>query len=96
MGGTPWQVRDRYIENSPFFYLDRVQSPLLVVQGTKDATTAPFLADELYVALRRLGKNVVYAKYEGEGHSPLYWRYANRLDLYNRVISWFDEHLKDR
>jgi len=48
------------------------------------------------VALRRLGKNVVYAKYDGEGHSPLYWKYANRRDLYNRVISWFDEHLKDR
>src|SRR5260370_14965156 len=35
MRGTPWEVRDRYIENSPLFYLDRVQSPLLIVQGSQ-------------------------------------------------------------
>jgi len=94
MGGTPWQFRDRYIENSPYFYLDRVASPLLIVQGGEDTTTAPFLAGELYVALRRLGKEVAYAKYEREGHSPLYWSSPNRVDLYRRVISWFDEHLR--
>jgi dipeptidyl aminopeptidase/acylaminoacyl peptidase len=95
MGGTPWQFRDRYIENSPYFYLDRVESPLLIVQGAEDTTTPPFLADELYVALRRLGKEVAYAKYEREGHSPLYWSSPNRIDLYRRILSWFDEHLRD-
>ena len=95
MGGTPWQFRDRFIENSPFFYLDRVESPLLIMQGAEDTTIAPFLADELYVALRRLGKEVEYAKYENEGHSPLYWSSPNRIDLYRRVISWFDGHLRD-
>jgi dipeptidyl aminopeptidase/acylaminoacyl peptidase len=33
MGGTPWQYRDRYIQNSPFFYLDRVQTPILLQYG---------------------------------------------------------------
>src|SRR6266536_4930004 len=36
MGGSPWQYRDRYIENSPVFFLDRVQTPLLIIQGTAD------------------------------------------------------------
>jgi dipeptidyl aminopeptidase/acylaminoacyl peptidase len=95
MGGTPWQFRERYIENSPYFYLDRVESPLLIVQGAEDTTVAPFLADELYVGLRRLGKEVEYAKYESEGHSPVYWDLPNRVDLYRRIISWFDGHLRD-
>jgi dipeptidyl aminopeptidase/acylaminoacyl peptidase len=93
MGGTPWQHRERYIENSPYFYLDRVETPLLIVQGTEDTTTAPFLADELFVALRRLGKEVEYAKYEGEGHSAVYWKYSNQADYCRRMLSWFNRQM---
>ncbi|MCI0722334.1 MAG: prolyl oligopeptidase family serine peptidase, partial [Acidobacteria bacterium] len=94
MGGTPWQFRERYIENSPVFYLDRVETPLLIVHGAEDPTVASFLSDEVFVALRRLGKTVEYAKYEGEGHSPLDWSYPNQLDFCNRVIEWFDAHIR--
>jgi dipeptidyl aminopeptidase/acylaminoacyl peptidase len=94
MGGTPWEFRDRYIENSPFFYLDRVETPLLIVHGGLDLDVASFLGDEVFVALRRLGKEVEYAKYKGEEHSPLYWSYANQVDFCQRMIAWFDVHLK--
>jgi dipeptidyl aminopeptidase/acylaminoacyl peptidase len=94
MGGTPWQERERYIENSPIFYLDRLETPLLIVHGARDTTVAPFLGDELFVSLRRLGKEVQYAKYDGEGHSPLAWRYGNQVDLSNRMIAWMDRYLK--
>jgi len=94
MGGTPWTVRDRYIANSPVFDLDRIETPLLIVHGSDDEIVAPFLADEVFVGLRRLGKEVEYARYDGEDHSPTYWRYANQVDLCNRIIAWFDSHLK--
>jgi dipeptidyl aminopeptidase/acylaminoacyl peptidase len=94
MGGTPWEFRDRYIENSPIFYLDRVATPLLILQGAEDKTVPPFLADEIFVGMRRLGKAVEYAKYAGESHSPAYWTYGNQLDFCRRVISWFDSHLR--
>jgi dipeptidyl aminopeptidase/acylaminoacyl peptidase len=94
MGGTPWEFRERYIENSPAFYLDRVETPLLVVQGSEDTGVAPFLGDQLFIALRRLGKEVTYAKYQGEEHSPANWTYVNQVDLCERMIAWFDTHLK--
>jgi len=94
MGGTPWQYRDRYIENSPLFFLDRVETPLLIVHGGEDKTVAPFLGDEIFVGLRRLGKEAEYARYDGEGHSPVVWSHANQVDFCNRLISWFDRHLK--
>jgi dipeptidyl aminopeptidase/acylaminoacyl peptidase len=94
MGGTPWVFRDRYIENSPLIYLDRVETPLLVVQGSNDRATSAFLGDELFVGLRKLGKPVEYARYEGEDHSPEYWTFENQLDFYTRMISWFDKYLK--
>ncbi len=93
MGGPPWQFPERYVENSPIFYLDRVETPLLMIHGIKDATVPPFLGDEVFVALRRLGKQVEYAKYGGEDHSPLYWSYPNQLDLCNRMIAWFHKYL---
>jgi dipeptidyl aminopeptidase/acylaminoacyl peptidase len=96
MGGTPWQFPERYIENSPVFYLDRVETPLLIVHGAADAIVLPFLSDETFAGLRRLGKEVVYAKYEGEEHSPLYWSYANQLDFCHRVIAWFESHIKEQ
>jgi dipeptidyl aminopeptidase/acylaminoacyl peptidase len=94
MGGPPWQFPQRYLENSPVFYLDRVETPVLIVHGAADTTVLPFLSDETFVDLRRLGKEAMYAKYEGEEHSPLYWSYANQLDFCNRVIAWFDKYLK--
>jgi len=93
MGGTPWQFRERYIENSPLFYFDRVGTPLLIVHGSEDRAVAPFLGDQVFVALRRLGKDVEYAKYEGEDHSPLSWSYPNQTDFCNRMIGWFGRHL---
>jgi dipeptidyl aminopeptidase/acylaminoacyl peptidase len=96
MGGTPWQFRSRYIENSPVFYLDRVETPLLILHGSLDTSVASFLGDEVFVGLRRLGKEVEYAKYEGEGHSPPYWSYSNQVDVCNRMIAWFNAHLKNR
>jgi dipeptidyl aminopeptidase/acylaminoacyl peptidase len=64
----------------------------LIIHGAKDTAVAPFLADELFVGLRRLGKVVTYAKYEGEGHQAN--GYRNQLDIANRMIAWFEKYLK--
>lgn len=93
MGGTPWQVWDRYVENSPIFHLDRVETPLLIIQGGNDRTVRPFLADQIFVGLRRLGKQAEYVKYEGESHTPVEWSYADQVNLCHRLIAWFDAHL---
>ncbi len=94
MGGSPWEFRQRYIENSPIFYLDRIETPLLIIHGAEDRTVSAFLADEMFVGLRRLGKEVEYAKYKGESHDPSEWSYANQVDFCNRLIEWFDKNLK--
>ena len=94
MGGTPWQFRDRYIENSPVFYLDKVETPLLIIHGGAERTVQVHNANEIFVDLRRLGKTVIYAHYDGEQHTEGLWGYANQVDYVNRVIAWFDKWLK--
>jgi dipeptidyl aminopeptidase/acylaminoacyl peptidase len=93
MGEPPWEDARRYVENSPIFYLNRVMTPLLMVHGANDVTVAPFLGDEIFVGLRRLGKEAQYVKYEDEGHSPLEWSYQDQADLSRRLVAWFRERL---
>lgn len=95
LGGSPWQVRERYLENSPVLYLDRVETPLLIVHGSRDdSAVAPFLAEEVFADMRRLGKQAEFAKYEGESHTPQDWSYPNQVDLSNRIIEWLDRYLR--
>jgi dipeptidyl aminopeptidase/acylaminoacyl peptidase len=95
LGGPPWKYPNRYIQNSPLFFLDRISTPLLMVQGTADTQVAQFLGDEIFIGLRSLQKRVDYVKYEGEDHGARDWSYANQLDLANRAIHWFDGYLKE-
>jgi dipeptidyl aminopeptidase/acylaminoacyl peptidase len=94
MLGHPWQQRDAYIENSPFFYLDRVETPLLIIHGELDEAVPVSQGEAVFVSLRRLGKKVVFVKYEGEGHWEGEWSPQNVVDYWNRVTTWFDEQLK--
>lgn len=91
MGGSLWQYRNRYIENSPIFYLDRVTTPLLLLHGANDTNVPPEQSEEVFVGLRRLGKEVEYRKYLDEGHAIE--GEQNVVDYWNAVISWLDTHL---
>lgn len=90
MRASPWEYRDRYIENSPFFYLDRVTAPVLVEYGSKD-DLAPF-SKATFAGLRRLDRRVELIGYDGEGHVVL--GAANQRDYWQRAIEWFDTYLK--
>ncbi|MFQ6041951.1 MAG: S9 family peptidase [Candidatus Poribacteria bacterium] len=93
MGGTLWERRSSYIENSPLFYLDRVCTPLLLVCGAEDRG-ATSQAKEAFSALRRLGQKVELRLYHGEGHWPGNWTEDSLRDLCSRVIDWFETYLK--
>ncbi|HEU4996117.1 MAG TPA: alpha/beta fold hydrolase, partial [Gemmatimonadaceae bacterium] len=96
MGGSPWEFRDRYFQNSPFFFFDRVRTPVLLLHGGADQTVLPSRADETFVALRRLGREVQLVKYEGEGHHPGSWSVANATDYWQRIFDWLDRYLMPR
>ena len=92
LGGSPWERREAYIENSPLFYLDRAETPLLLVHGCRDLG-AHAQAGEAFSAARRLGQRVELRRYHEEGHWPGTWSETNLQDLCERVLAWFDEHL---
>ena len=87
----PWENPMRYVENSPIFYLDRIQTPLIIQAGAGDAAIVPF-SDQVFVALKRLNKNVTYLRYRSEDH--LLERHANKVDYWERVLPFWDKYLK--
>jgi dipeptidyl aminopeptidase/acylaminoacyl peptidase len=92
MAGHPWEAREQYIRNSPWFFLDKVTAPLLILHGADDDAVFISQPNEIFVGLRRLGKEAQYALYEGEGHG--FNSLANQIDVTNRYIEWFDRYLK--
>jgi dipeptidyl aminopeptidase/acylaminoacyl peptidase len=57
-----------YRERSPIHFVDRIRTPLLVLQGTDDRVVPQAQADRLVEALARNGVPHAYLLFEGEGH----------------------------
>lgn len=92
IGGSLWERREAYIDNSPLFRLDRVTAAVLLACGTANPEE-PSQAGEAFSALRRLGKVAEFRLYAGEDHAPGNWTAAHRRDLLERILDWFDAHL---
>ncbi len=93
IGGTIWEKPLRYIENSPLFWLDKVETPLLIMHNDNDGHVPWYQGIELFVGLRRLGKPTWLLNYNGEPHWPLpYW---SRMDFTVRMQQFFDHYLMD-
>lgn len=91
---SPWEDSGRYIRNSPIYRFDAVRTPLLLIHGEAEENVFDALADQTFVALRRLDKEVEYAKYGGEGHAEIMWTLPNQKDFIERQLRWFDRHLR--
>jgi len=85
---TPQQDLWRYLKNSPLFFAERVQTPLMIVQG--DLDTVPITqGEEFFTALQRQNKRVRFVSYAGEGHVIV--QPANVRHLWSHIFAWFDE-----
>jgi dipeptidyl aminopeptidase/acylaminoacyl peptidase len=92
LGASLWEAPMRYIENSPIFWADKVETPLLMLHNDQDAAVPWYQGIEMFVALRRLGKAAWLVNYNGEPHWPT--TYANKRDWNIRLQQYFDHFLK--
>jgi dipeptidyl aminopeptidase/acylaminoacyl peptidase len=92
IGGSLWEYPERFIENSPVFFADRIQTPLLIQFGDEDGAVPWYQGIELYLAMRRLQKDCVFLQYRGEPHHLK--KYPNKLDYSIKMKQYFDHYLK--
>jgi len=93
IGGNLWEYPMRYLENSPVFRADRVQTPLLMIHNDDDDAVPWYQGIEYFLALRRLGKEVYMFSYNGEKHNLR--KRINQKDYAQRLQGFFDHFLKD-
>jgi len=94
IGKTLWESPELYIENSPVFFADRVETPLLIEFGDDDGAVPWYQGIELYLAMRRLDKNCIFLQYNGEPHHLK--NYPNKLDYTIKMKEYFDFYLKGK
>jgi dipeptidyl aminopeptidase/acylaminoacyl peptidase len=90
--GLPWRNRELWEKLSPFNQVEKVVTPTLIVGGEQDWNVPIINSEQLYMALKRLGKTTELVVYPGEYHvfsTPSY-----NKDLYERFLAWFEKYVK--
>jgi dipeptidyl aminopeptidase/acylaminoacyl peptidase len=85
----PWRQPDRYIRESPLFSVEAVEAPVLLIHGDQDYLPIQ-QAEEMFSALRYLGKSAELLRFCGEGHilaSP-----KNVRAMYEKIFEWLEKH----
>jgi dipeptidyl aminopeptidase/acylaminoacyl peptidase len=94
--GLPWEPESRPLWErlSPFYRLDRVVTPTLVLCGESDWNVPVVNSEQLYLALRRLGKaETRLIVYPGQAHTLSVPSYEK--DKLERYLDWFGRYLTD-
>jgi len=93
IGGTLWEYPERYLAHSAILRADRITTPLFCITGDLDPNVEAVQSQEIFYALRRLGKKCVWLRYTKGAHggpnTP-----EERADMYKRMIDWYDTYLK--
>ncbi|MDR4988747.1 MAG: prolyl oligopeptidase family serine peptidase [Bacteroidales bacterium] len=91
-GSFPWNSPEIYVDQSPLFRADRVNTPLLLITGDRDTNVPPGESIQMYTALKLLGREVELVLVEGENHHIL--TYSKRLLWHDAIMAWWDKYLK--
>jgi len=93
-GSYPWNNPRMYVEQSPLFNADKINTPLLLLHGSADTNVPPGESIQMFNALRILGKTVELITVDGENHHIIA---LEKKLLWNKTIyAWFARWLKDQ
>lgn len=93
IGGTLWDKPLHFLENSPIFWVPKINTPLLLMHNDADDAVPWYQSIEFITALRRLNKPAWLLSYNDESHNLM--RRADRKDISIRKMEFFDYYLKN-
>ncbi|MFP4064301.1 MAG: prolyl oligopeptidase family serine peptidase [Bacteroidales bacterium] len=88
----PWDSEELYVDQSPLYRADQVNTPLLLITGDSDTNVPPGESIQMYTALKMLDRPVELVMVEGEDHHIL--TYSKRLKWHDTIMAWWDKQLK--
>ncbi|HXM41367.1 MAG TPA: prolyl oligopeptidase family serine peptidase, partial [Bryobacteraceae bacterium] len=90
-----WEASDVYLKVSPFFFADKLKTPLLIMHGAEDANpgTTPIQSSKLYEAIRGNGGTARLVVLPHEPH--WYTAMESNEQLIYEMLRWFDKYVKN-
>ncbi len=90
--GTPWKNPKAYAEVSyPFLHADRIVTPTLFLCGDQDWNVPLINSEQMYQALKSLGRETQLVVYPGASHSLD--KPSHRRDRMERYLAWYGKYL---
>lgn len=92
LGGLPWEHPERMYRQSPLFHVANAKTPTLFLHGEMDNDTPICEAEQMFMALKKLGVETQMVRYVDDGHG-IRKKPVNQLDSLRRAIAWFKKYL---
>lgn len=89
----PWNNPELYVEQSPLFNADKINTPLMLLHGTADTNVPMGESIQMYTGMKLLGKEVEFIQVEGENHAI--YDYDKRISWNHAIYAWFAKWLKE-
>jgi len=90
--GLPWENAEAWERISPFNKVAKITTPTLWIGGSDDWNVPIINSEQMYQAMKRLGKETQLVVYPGEHHGIR--RPSFVKDRYERFLKWFETHIK--
>jgi len=91
---TILDAREALLERSPSEFIQNASTPTLIIHGEADERCPIGQGEQLFVSLKKLGVETVFARYPGESHLFLWSGLpAHRIDVFGRTLAWFKRFL---
>jgi len=91
----PWNNKDLFVGQSPLYKADKISASILLLHGDSDNNVPHSESEQMFTALKVLGKDVAYVRFAGEGHG-ISSKFSNFAAHRSMMLEWFDKHLKDQ
>ncbi|MBI5837127.1 MAG: S9 family peptidase [Candidatus Eisenbacteria bacterium] len=93
--GPPWTAADKYLRvSSPFLHADRIVTPTLFMCGQQDFNVPLLNTEQMYQALKSLGRETQMVIYPGQNHG--FRRPSYIQDRLRRWLDWYGRFLKPK
>ncbi|WP_376693618.1 prolyl oligopeptidase family serine peptidase [Wenzhouxiangella sp. EGI_FJ10409] len=92
-GSFPWNNRELYVEQSPVYNADKIETPMLLLHGEDDTNVPVGESDNMFTALKLLGREVEMVEFPGQDHWIL--DREQRYIWWDSILAWYDRWLKD-
>ncbi|NBD24679.1 S9 family peptidase [Paenibacillus glycinis] len=93
--GNPWDDLDKLWRHSPLAYVKHIDTPLLILHGEQDLRCPIEQGEQLFVALKRLGKQTQLIRFPGADHNLSRSGHPHlRTRRLHHIVRWFEEHIE--